>query len=78
MTSSDKTWRRATRMVRTGLHRSPNNETAEALYLNSGFVFNNAAEAEAAFKGEADVYMYGRYGNPTVTTFEERLAALDP
>lgn len=77
MTSSDKTWRRATRMVRTGLHRSPNNETAEALYLNSGFVFNNAAEAEAAFKGEADVYMYGRYGNPTVTTFEERLAALE-
>lgn len=77
MTSADNNWRRSTRLVRTGLARSPNNETAEALYLNSGFVFNSAAEAEAAFKGENDVYMYSRYGNPTVTTFEERLAALE-
>jgi len=77
VTSADNTWRRATKLVRTGLARSPNNETAEALYLNSGFVFNSAAEAEAAFKGENDVYMYSRYGNPTVTTFEERLAALE-
>jgi O-succinylhomoserine sulfhydrylase len=77
VTSADNNWRRSTRLVRTGLARSPNNETAEALYLNSGFVFNSAAEAEAAFKGENDVYMYSRYGNPTVTTFEERLAALE-
>lgn len=77
MTSSEKTLHRSTRLVRAGLNRSPNNETAEALYLNSGFVFNSAAEAEAAFKGENDVYMYSRYGNPTVTTFEERLAALE-
>lgn len=77
MTSDTDGWRRATRLVRTGLARSANNETAEALYLNSGFVFNSAAEAEAAFKGENDVYMYSRYGNPTVTTFEERLAALE-
>jgi O-succinylhomoserine sulfhydrylase len=63
--------------VRAGLKRSANNETSEALYLNSGFVFNSASEAEAAFKGEADVYMYSRYGNPTVTTFESRIAALE-
>lgn len=76
--TSDKTGlRRATQLVRAGLNRSSNNETAEALYLNSGFVFNSAAEAEAAFKGENDVYMYSRYGNPTVTIFEERLAALE-
>ncbi|MCR9070594.1 MAG: O-succinylhomoserine sulfhydrylase [Alphaproteobacteria bacterium] len=77
MTSGASHWRRATRLVRAGLNRSPNNETAEALYLNSGFVFNSAAEAEAAFKGENDVYMYSRYGNPTVSVFEERLAALE-
>lgn len=77
MTSGKPDWRRATRLVRAGLNRSPNNETAEALYLNSGFVFNSAAEAEAAFKGENDVYMYSRYGNPTVSVFEERLATLE-
>lgn len=77
MTASPSDWRRATRLVRAGLNRSPNNETAEALYLNSGFVFNSAAEAEAAFKGENDVYMYSRYGNPTVSVFEERLATLE-
>ncbi|WPZ36056.1 O-succinylhomoserine sulfhydrylase [Thalassobaculum sp. OXR-137] len=77
MISDSDGWRRSTKLVRTGLARSPNNETAEALYLNSGFVFNSAAEAEAAFKGENDVYMYSRYGNPTVTTFEDRLAALE-
>lgn len=77
MTASRSDWRRATQLVRAGLNRSPNNETAEALYLNSGFVFNSAAEAEAAFKGENDVYMYSRYGNPTVSVFEERLATLE-
>lgn len=77
MTASRSDWRRATQLVRAGLNRSPNNETAEALYLNSGFVFNSAAEAEAAFKGENDVYMYSRYGNPTVSVFEARLATLE-
>ncbi|MEQ8587804.1 MAG: O-succinylhomoserine sulfhydrylase [Thalassobaculaceae bacterium] len=77
MTASRSDWRRATQLVRAGLNRSTNNETAEALYLNSGFVFNSAAEAEAAFKGENDVYMYSRYGNPTVSVFEERLATLE-
>jgi len=77
LTSTDTPRRRATSLVRAGLARSPNNETAEALYLNSGFVFNSAAEAEAAFKGKNDVYMYSRYGNPTVSVFENRLAALE-
>jgi len=71
------TRRLSTRMVRTGVARSRFNETAEALYLNSGFVFNSAAEAEAAFEGTNDVFIYSRYGNPTVSTFEERLAALE-
>ena len=70
-------FRAQTRLVREGLNRSRFNETSEALYLNSGFVFGSAAEAEAAFKGENDCYIYARYGNPTVSVFEERLAALE-
>jgi O-succinylhomoserine sulfhydrylase len=66
-----------TKLVRAGLSRSKFNETSEALYLNSGFVFDDAAQAEAAFKGENDSYIYSRYGNPTVSVFEERLAVLE-
>lgn len=66
-----------TQLVRAGLSRSQFRETSEALYLNSGFVFETAAQAEAAFKGENDSYIYSRYGNPTVSVFEERLAALE-
>jgi len=66
-----------TKLVRAGLSRSQFNETSEALYLNSGFVFDDAAQAEAAFKGENDSYIYSRYGNPTVSVFEERLAVLE-
>ncbi|AHC73798.1 O-succinylhomoserine sulfhydrylase [Candidatus Endolissoclinum faulkneri L5] len=77
MTSKIYGWRRATNLVRAGLARTLNNETTETLYLNSGFVFNSAAEAEAAFKGENDVYIYSRYGNPTVNVFEQRLAAIE-
>ncbi|GAB5470976.1 MAG: O-succinylhomoserine sulfhydrylase [Rhodospirillales bacterium] len=68
---------RSTDLVRHGLQRSAFSETSEALYLNSGFVFASAAEAEAAFKGESERYIYSRYGNPTVSVFEERLARLE-
>ena len=67
----------ATRLVRGGLERSQFDETAEALYLTSGYVYGSAAEAEAAFKGETERFIYSRYGNPTVATFEERLRLLD-
>ena len=69
--------RRATNLVRGGLARSQFGETSEALFLNSGFVYDNAAEAEARFKGEAEGYVYSRYGNPTVAMFEERMALLE-
>ncbi len=68
---------RATRLVRGGLERSPHGETCEALYLTSGFVYASAAEAEARFKGEAEGFVYSRYGNPTVAQFEARLAGLE-
>jgi O-succinylhomoserine sulfhydrylase len=70
-------WREATRLTRGGLTRSGFDETAEALYLTSGFVYESAAEAEAAFAGEQDRYIYSRYGNPTVSMFEERLRLLE-
>lgn len=69
--------RPATTAVRGGLTRSPHGETSEALYLTSGFVYDDAAQAEATFLGQADHYQYSRFGNPTVTMFEQRLAALE-
>ncbi|MBT5570642.1 MAG: O-succinylhomoserine sulfhydrylase [Alphaproteobacteria bacterium] len=77
MSNGKNDLRPQTQLVRAGLSRSQFRETSEALYLNSGFVFENAAQAEAAFKGENDSYIYSRYGNPTVSVFEERLAALE-
>ncbi|WP_030524778.1 O-succinylhomoserine sulfhydrylase [Nocardia rhamnosiphila] len=67
----------ATLGVRGGLSRSGFDETSEALYLNSGFVYASAEAAEAAFTGDNPHYVYSRYGNPTVTTFQERMRLLD-
>ncbi len=66
-----------TLLIRAGVERSPHGETAEALYLTSGFVYDSAEAAEARFKGEASGFIYSRYGNPTVRMFEERLALLE-
>ena len=63
--------------VRGGLARSAFEETSEALFLTSGFVYDTAEEAEAAFKGEIDRFVYSRYGNPTVAMFEERMRLLE-
>jgi len=66
-----------TLLVRGGLDRSAFGETAEAIYLTSGFVYDSAEAAEARFKGEDPGFIYSRYGNPTVRMFERRLAALE-
>jgi O-succinylhomoserine sulfhydrylase len=63
--------------LHTGIHRSQFNEHAEALYLTSSFVFENAAQAAARFSGTEPGNIYSRFTNPTVTAFEERLAALE-
>jgi len=63
--------------VRGGLTRSPFEETSEALFLTSGFVYATAEEAEAAFEDGADRFVYSRYGNPTVAMFEERMRLLE-
>ena len=72
-----KSWGDATKLVRGGLDRTKHGETSEALFLNSGFVYDEPETAEKRFSGEDDGYVYGRYGNPTVTMFEERLALLE-
>ena len=76
MTGGDRN-RPATNLVRGGLERSNWDETAEALILTSGYVYKTAEEAEAAFAGEHDRYIYSRYGNPTVAMFEERLRIIE-
>lgn len=63
--------------VRGGLARSSFDETAEAIFLTSGFVYDSAEQAEAAFKEEIEKFIYSRYGNPTVAMFEERLRLLE-
>lgn len=67
----------ATIGVRGGLLRSGFEETAEALYLTSGYVYASAGEAEKAFTGDVDRYVYSRYGNPTISMFEERLRLME-
>ena len=69
--------KKETKLVRGGLQRSQFNETSEALFLNSGFVYESAEQAEAIFKGDETGYQYSRYSNPTVDMFEKRLALLD-
>jgi O-succinylhomoserine sulfhydrylase len=70
-------WRAQTMAVRGGQTRTPFQETAEALFLTSGYAYEDAEEAEARFKGRAPGYQYTRFGNPTVSMFEARMAALE-
>ena len=70
-------WRSQTQAVRGGTERSHFDETNEAIFLNSGYVYKNAEEAESAFKQEIDRYVYSRFRNPTVAMFERRLALLE-
>ncbi|SDS14941.1 O-succinylhomoserine sulfhydrylase [Halopseudomonas xinjiangensis] len=63
--------------VRAGQRRGPEAEHGEALYLTSSYVFRTAADAAACFAGDAPGNVYSRYMNPTVRTFEQRIAALE-
>ena len=73
----EKQWRPATRMVRGGTRRSEHGETSEAIFMTSGYVYGDAGEAEARFKGNAPGFVYSRFGNPTVAMFERRLALIE-
>ncbi len=66
-----------TRLVHEGQQRTPFGETAEALYLTQGFVYESAESAERRFLNEEPGYSYSRYSNPTVDMFEQRMAGLE-
>ena len=70
-------WHRDTLAVREAAERSQYGENSEALFLTSGYVQPSAEAAARRFAGDEDGYTYGRYGNPTVTSLERRLAALE-
>ena len=70
-------WRPRTRQVRGGHERTQFGETAEGIFLTSGYVYDTAEEAASVFKGDSEGYIYTRYGNPTIATFEERLRLLE-
>jgi O-succinylhomoserine sulfhydrylase len=76
MSKNDK-WHSETIGIHGGSMRSQFDETSEAIFMNSGFIYSNAEEAEAAFSDEIDRYLYSRFGNPTVTIFEKKLALLE-
>lgn len=63
--------------VRAGQRRSPEGEHGEPLFFTSSYVFRSAADAAARFAGEVPGNVYSRYTNPTVRTFEQRIAALE-
>jgi O-succinylhomoserine sulfhydrylase len=74
---SESIYQPETLAVHAGTARSQFGEHSEALFLTSSFIFDNAAEAAARFIGEQPGNIYSRFTNPTVTMFEERLAALE-
>tara|TARA_R110000823_G_scaffold132777_10_gene261369 strand:+ start:19549 stop:20745 length:1197 start_codon:yes stop_codon:yes gene_type:complete len=63
--------------IRAGIHRTAEGEHAEPIFLTSSYVFDNAEQAAARFSGELAGNVYSRYSNPTVRSFEERIAALE-
>lgn len=75
--SITRTWRKATQAVRAGTWRSEQGETSEALFLTSGFAYDNAETAAARFRGDQQGMTYSRLQNPTVAMLEERIAMLD-
>jgi O-succinylhomoserine sulfhydrylase len=70
-------YRPETQLIHAGTLRSQFGETSEALFLTQGFVYDSAEQCEARFKGEDPGYLYSRFSNPTVSMFEQRMAALE-
>lgn len=72
-----RNWRPATRALRGGTWRSEHGETSEALFLSSGFTYDDAQTVADRFAGEAEGMTYSRLQNPTVAMLEERIALLE-
>ena len=74
---SKPNWRPETELVHAGVVRSQWGETSEGLFLTQGFVYDNAEQAEARFKQEDPGFQYTRFGNPTISMFEDRLKTFE-
>jgi O-succinylhomoserine sulfhydrylase len=74
---SQRLWAPETQMVRGATERSQFDETNEAIFLTSGYVYKTAEEAEKSFKNEIERFVYSRFRNPTVAMFEKRLALIE-
>jgi len=74
---NEQDWDIETLAVRAGQVRTPEGEHSDPIFMTSSYVFANAAEAEARFKGDSVGNIYSRFTNPTVRTFEHRLAAME-
>ena len=73
-----ESWNKRTQAVHGGIRRSQYNEVSEAIFLTQGFVYDDAEQAEARFiESGPDEFIYARYGNPTVSMFEQRIAMLE-
>ena len=70
-------YRPETRLIHSGVLRSQFNETAEALFLTQGFVYDTAEQCEARFNGDDPGFIYSRFSNPNVSTFERRMCELE-
>jgi O-succinylhomoserine sulfhydrylase len=77
VTQDNRSYRPATRLVHGGVQRSHHGETAEALYLTSGYVYDSADQAEGTFAGTVEHYQYSRFANPTLTMLEQRLCLIE-
>ena len=77
MSASKKDYHPETRLVQAGTLRSQFGEMSEALFLTQGYIYPSAEECEARFSGKIPGYVYSRYSNPTMSMFEQRMAALE-
>jgi O-succinylhomoserine sulfhydrylase len=77
MTTDPTKFRPSTRLVHGGVQRSQFGETAEALYLTSGYVYDSAEQAEGTFAGTVEHYQYSRFANPTLSMLEDRLCLIE-
>ena len=75
--STTSRWRPATQAIRGGTWRSEHGETSEALFLSSGYTYDDAATVAARFAGEEPGMTYSRLQNPTVEMLEERIALME-
>src|SRR6202012_1113075 len=77
MTFDQSLLRPASRLIHGGVQRSAHGETAEALFLTSGYVYDDAEQAEATFSGSIEHSQYSRFANPTLSMLEQRLCLIE-